>query len=87
VTSGADDDPATLERRLAGLAIERGALFDKANANGHLTPGEQTRLHAVERELDECFRARRVSRAARDAQRFDRDRPFIRPNVKPRQIP
>jgi hypothetical protein len=84
VISGTDNDPAKIERRLAGLAIERSALFDRANANGRLTPAEQTRLHAVERELDECFLARRVSRAARDAQRFDRDRPFIRRGVNPR---
>jgi hypothetical protein len=87
VNPAANDETATFERRLAGLATERGELFDKANANGRLTAAEQTRLHAVERELDECFLARRTSRAARDAQRFDHDRPFLRPTLKPRHAP
>ena len=44
-------------------------------------------LAAADVELDECFLARRTSRAARDAQRFDHDRPFLRPTLKPRHAP
>ncbi len=68
-------DPANLERRVNRLATERGALFDKASANFGLSALDQKRLSAIERELDECFLARRRVRAERDAKRFERDYP------------
>ena len=77
----ATDNKANLEGRLADLAIERGELFDTANATGRLTAREQERLLTVERERDECFLARRASRAERDAQRFDREQTSIRRNL------
>jgi hypothetical protein len=61
------------------LAAERGALFDKAGSNFGLSARDQQRLTAVERELDECFVARRQQRAMSDARRFDRESPVRRP--------
>lgn len=72
-----------LERQVARLANERGALFDKAGARFGLSAVDQQRLTAIERELDECFLARRRLRADRDAQRFDRDRPLLRRPAPP----
>jgi hypothetical protein len=69
---------ATLAQQLNRLATERGALFDKAAGRFGLSGVDQQRLHAIERELDECFLARRRQRAARDARRFERDGPLIR---------
>ncbi len=72
-----------LERQVNRLVLERGALFDKAGANIGLSALDQQRLHAIERELDDCFVARRRERAERDARRFDRDRPMFRRPVRP----
>jgi hypothetical protein len=77
VEVGLPADAANLERRVNKLAVERGSLFDKAGTNFGLSTVEQERLNSIERELDECFLARRRLRAERDAQRFDRDRPFL----------
>lgn len=63
-------DPASLERKVKRLATERGDLFDRAGDAG-LSSQQQERLRSVERELDECFLARRKMQAARDARRFD----------------
>jgi hypothetical protein len=59
------------------LAEERGALFDKAGSNFGLSIGDQARLKSIERELDECFLARRRQRAKQDARRFEADPPII----------
>jgi hypothetical protein len=69
---------ARLEHQVNRLVNERSALFDKAGLSYGLSEADQQRLGTIERELDECFLARRRLRADRDAQRFDRDRPFIR---------
>jgi hypothetical protein len=69
---------ARLERQVNRLVDERGALFDKAGTSFGLSNVDQQRLHAIERELDDCFLARRRLQADRDARRFDRDDPFIR---------
>jgi hypothetical protein len=77
-------DAASLERQVNRLASERGALFDRAGSNFGLSNVEQQRLGTIERELDECFLARRRLRAERDARRFDRDRPLLpRPARRP----
>jgi hypothetical protein len=60
------------------LAAERGALFEKSGSNFGLSAKDQQRLTAIERELDECFVARRRNRAASDARRFDREGPVRR---------
>jgi hypothetical protein len=73
VTSDAAAERAGLERRLNRLASQRSALFERAGANFGLSGSEQHRLHEIERELDECFVARRQHRAARGIQRFARD--------------
>ena len=67
-----------LDGRMARLAAERGVLFEKAGVRNGLSDAEQQRLKAVERELDECFLARRQQRALQDARRFDRDLPILR---------
>jgi hypothetical protein len=67
-----------LDRRTTRLATERTALFEKAGAAVGLSVAEQQRLKLIERQLDECFLARRRERALADARRFDRDSPFIR---------
>jgi hypothetical protein len=67
-----------LDRRTTRLAEERAALFEKAGAAFGLSAGDQQRLTAIERELDECFLARRRERALYDARRFERDTPIIR---------
>ena len=77
-------DGARLERQVTRLVKERSALFDKAGASHGLSDIDQQRLVTIERELDECFVARRRLRADRDAQRFDRDRPFIRRSLPPK---
>jgi hypothetical protein len=84
---GAAAERARLERQLNQLANERSALFDKAGASFGLSNDDQQRLTAVEHELDECFRARRQLRADRDAQRFDREQPFIRRQSRPKPAP
>ena len=69
-------DATGLERNITRLAVERGALFDKAGATLGLSAVDQKRLSSIESELDECFLARRRLRAERDARRFDADLPF-----------
>ena len=66
-------EESDLERRMNRLAVERGALFDKAGSTFGLSTTDQQRLSTVERELDECFALRRQHRAARNIQRFARD--------------
>jgi hypothetical protein len=68
-------DAASITRQVNRLAIERGALFDKAGVSFGLSNVEQQRLSNIERQLDECFGARRRLRAERDARRFDREQP------------
>ncbi len=72
-------DASNLERSINRLAVERGALFDKAGASFGLSAVEQLRLNSIERELDECFVARRRLRAERDARRFESGLVFRRP--------
>src|SRR5262245_44394439 len=67
-----------IESRVDRLATERRVLFDKLAAGFGLSSADWQRLHEIERELDEFFLARRRQRAARDADRFDRDPPFVR---------
>jgi hypothetical protein len=74
VTADGVADQADLKRRVNSLANERSALFEKAGTNFGLSASDHQRLNAIERELDECFRARRQQRAVRDNQRFARDR-------------
>ena len=76
-----------LDRRMNKLAVERGALFEKAGASFGLSPADHERLKAVERELDECFLARRQQRAVTDARRFELDSPYGRRRVPPRSTP
>jgi hypothetical protein len=71
-------DASDLERTINRLAVERGTLFDQAGASFGLTAVQQQRLSVVERELDECFLARRRLRAERDSRRFDAGMPFRR---------
>ena len=72
--------PRELDRRMTQLAEERTALFDKAGSSSGLTTRDHERLRSVERELDECFLARRRQRALIDARRFDADSMFaLRP--------
>jgi hypothetical protein len=63
-------DGASLEKQIGRLANERGALFDKSGVSFGLSGLDQERLGTIERELDECFLARRRLRADRDARRF-----------------
>ena len=77
IVTGASGD-SQLDKRMTRLATERGALFDKAGVSFGLTAADQQRLKAIERELDECFLARRQQRAIVDARRFDRDSPITR---------
>jgi len=70
-------DAASLGRRVNQLATERGVLFEKAGASFGLSRVDQQRLGAIERELDQCFLARRRLRAEREARRFDRDTPRL----------
>ena len=65
------NEAGNLDRRVSRLASERGALFDKAGANLGLSAIEQQRLSTIERELDECFLARRRVRAEDNARRFE----------------
>jgi hypothetical protein len=78
------NDAADLDRRLTHLAAERGALFDEANATFGLSVAHRQRLHSIEHEIDECFLARRVLRAARDRRRFDREDPTVGRVITPR---
>lgn len=79
-------ESATLKRQAEVLAKERMTLFARANANSGLSVADQTRLKAIERELDECFNALRRQRAAADVRRFDREDRRLRTTfpVRPR---
>ncbi len=76
-------DAVGLERKVNRLARERGDLFDRSSARFGLSKPEQERLNSIERELDECFMARRRMRAIRDAQRFD---PYARGATRRREV-
>jgi hypothetical protein len=78
---GADStaNSSNLERNIQRLTDERGALFDRAGASFGLSAPDQQRLSSIERELDECFLARRRLRAERDARRFDAGLQLRRP--------
>ena len=78
VESSSNETPRELDRRMTRLAEERGALFEKAGNLPGLSSGEQQRLKTIERELDECFLARRRQRARYDAHRFSTDYPVAR---------
>jgi hypothetical protein len=84
VTSEAGGDELPVGRRLTRLAAERGALFEKAGRNFGLSPNDQQRLRTIERELDECFVARRSNRASSTARRFERELPIPRRSIPPR---
>ena len=71
-------DRAGIERNLARLASERTSLFNRSGHSFGLSPVEQNRLRAIERELDESFGALREMRAVRDASRFSREDPVVR---------
>jgi hypothetical protein len=75
-------EAGNLDRRVSRLASERGALFDKAGADIGLSTVEQQRLGTIERELDECFLARRRQRAEVNARRFEHVRPSLRRGVR-----
>ncbi len=81
--AGVAVDAASITRQVNRLANERGALFDKAGVSFGLSNVEQQRLSNIERELDECFGARRRLRAERDARRFDRELPRVFLRSKP----
>jgi len=62
-----------IEVRVNKLVAARAALFEKSGASFGLSETDQEKLKGIERELDECFLARRQERALRDAARFDRE--------------
>ena len=78
------DDKASLGRRVAKLATERTELFTTAGATAGRSATAQTRLAAIERELDECYSALRTQRAARDARRFSSEELRYRRPIEPR---
>jgi hypothetical protein len=78
------DDKASLGRRVAKLATERTELFTTAGATAGRSAAAQTRLAAIERELDECYTALRTQRAARDARRFSGEELRYRRPIEPR---
>jgi hypothetical protein len=78
------DDKANIAKRLSKLATERTALFTHAGANAGRSAAAQTRLAAIERELDECYTALRTQRAARDARRFSSEELRYRRPIEPR---
>ena len=78
------DDKARLGRRGSKLATERTELFTTAGATAGRSAAAQTRLAAIERELDECYTALRTQRAARDARRFSSEELRYRRPIEPR---
>ena len=78
------DDKASIGRRVAKLATERTELFTTAGATAGRSAAAQTRLAAIERELDECYTALRTQRAARDARRFSSEELRYRRPIEPR---
>ena len=83
MTDGSDDK-ANLAKRVSRLASERTALFLHAGASTGRSAAAQTRLAAIERELDECYTALRTQRAARDARRFSNEEQRHRRMIEPR---
>lgn len=77
-------DRASIERNLSRLATERTALFCRSGRSFGLSAAEQSRLHSIERELDECYLSLRTLRAARDVRRFANEDPVIRGPIRPR---
>ncbi len=78
-------DATSTERRVSRLAAERTALFGRAATHPGLSAVEQQRLSMIERELDDCFLARRRQRAERDANRFESGRALVgRPTPRSR---
>ncbi len=71
-------DAQALAQRVAQLAEERGALFDKASNDFGLSTIGRERLASIERELDECFLSRRRQRADLDARRFENEGTRVR---------
>jgi Protein of unknown function (DUF2630) len=61
-----------VERQIQRLSAERTTLYAKGNNNHPLTDADRRRLREIEVTLDDCFKARRAQRAARDANRFAR---------------
>ena len=78
------DDKANLAMRVSRLATERTELFTHAGAQAGRSAAAQTRLAAIERELDECYMALRTQRAARDARRFSSEELRYRRPIEPR---
>ena len=78
------DDKATLAKRVSRLATERTELFTHVGAQAGRSAAAQTRLAAIERELDECYMALRTQRAARDARRFSSEELRYRRPIEPR---
>ena len=78
------DDKATLAKRVSRLATERTELFTHAGAQAGRSAAAQTRLAAIERELDECYMALRTQRAVRDARRFSSEELRYRRPIEPR---
>lgn len=66
------DEPGALQRDVARLTQERTELFGRSVGGGGLSPVDQRRLHAIERQLDQCYTALRRARAARATARQDR---------------
>jgi hypothetical protein len=73
-----------IEREVARLASERTELFSRSVGRPGLSNAEQSRLRAVERQLDECFISLRQMRAARAASRFGRQYPLAQPASRAR---
>jgi hypothetical protein len=82
--SDRSDEKTNPARRVERLAAERLALFGAAGANAGRTAVMQSRLTAIERELDECYLAVREQRAARDAARFTQEDRLLRGGVRQR---
>jgi hypothetical protein len=75
-----------VEREVARLASERTELFSRSGGHPGLSNAEQSRLHAIERQLDECFVSLRQMRAARAASRFGRQYPLTPPVARRREV-
>jgi uncharacterized protein DUF2630 len=75
-----------IERDVARLAAERTELFSRSGGRAGLSDAEQSRLRAIERQLDECFVSLRQTRAARAASRFGRRYPLAQPVATARDV-
>jgi hypothetical protein len=58
------DERASVQREVARLASERTALFSRSAGTSGLSLADQSRLRAIERQLDECYTALRRARAS-----------------------